>query len=282
MKTYQYQLIRYTHDHFTGEFLNLGVIVYSPEVKYLDCKVANRYQRLNNFFPSANGRFTKRILQHIERQVKKVAGSLHELFIPSFDLANITQKILPQDNSGISLSNVETAIDVDMTVALDSLFFEMVEKNTAEEGDKNSLSDEDVWKNKYKQYFDQYNVSNTLTNHTVNTPNDTFSFDMAWKNEIWHCYEPVSFYLVNKDSVKDKVYKWAGRVKGLQETYEKIHLTLLASLNPAFSDMKGFMDHLIEVHDSNMSVDIVFDDKAELVAKNIRHQMDEHDQSLNS
>ena len=145
------------------------------------------------------------------------------------------------------------------------------------------MESEEVWKNKYKEYFDKYNIPNNLTNHTVDTPTDKFTFDMAWKNEIWHCYEPVSFYLVNKDSIKDKVYKWAGRVKGLEEANERLHLTLLASLNPEFGDLKGFLDHLIEVHNNaNVSVDVVFENEAERVAREIRRKMDEHDLTSSS
>ena len=31
MKPYQYQVIRYTHDRVTGEFVNVGVVLYVPE-----------------------------------------------------------------------------------------------------------------------------------------------------------------------------------------------------------------------------------------------------------
>lgn len=283
MKTYQYQLIHYIHDHFTGEFIIMGVIMYSPETKFLDCKVATRYQRLNDFFPSANGKFTRRILLNIQQQVKKAADTMQELFAPSEHLSVITQKILPNDNSAIRLSEVKTAIDIDMEAALNYLFYEMVEKSTAAIADKASLNDEEVWKTKYKEYFDKYGISGALTKHTVDTPTDEFNFDMAWENEVWHCYEPVSFYLVSKDAIKDKVYRWAGKVKGMQATKEKVHLTLLASLNPEHSDLKGFIDNYIEVHNNkNITVDVVLEQDADAVARNIRKQMDEHNLSSHS
>ncbi len=277
MTSYQYQLIRYVHDQFTGEFINMGVILYAPEKNFLDCKVNSRYQRLNAFFPAANGRFTKQILQNIEHQIKKEAKSLQELFLPSENLSVVTQKIYPDDDSAIRLSEVKMGLDIDMEAALNYLYYEMVEKNSEEIPERISLSDDDVWKNKYKEYFDKYHISDALTSHTVNTPNDHFTFERAWKNESWHCYEPVSFYLLNKESIKDKAYKWAGRVKGLQDTVEQVHLTLLASINPEFNELRNFMDHLIEVHnDEKVMVDIVFEDKAEAIAQHIRKQMDAH------
>ncbi|MDP5172607.1 MAG: DUF3037 domain-containing protein, partial [Bacteroidia bacterium] len=42
MKKYHYQIIRYVHDHFTGEFVNVGVVVYSKENGFLDCRTVRK------------------------------------------------------------------------------------------------------------------------------------------------------------------------------------------------------------------------------------------------
>lgn len=278
MKTYQYQLIRYQHDHFSGEFVNLGVVVYAPEERFLQAKVTHRYNRLHEFFPEANGRFTKKMLHYIEREVYRISKELTELFVPQTELATLTARILPPDNNVIRFSEVRTGLDIDMHAALQYLYFDMVEKHALSDKETASLKDEDVWKNKYKAYFDKYKVSEVLHSHVVETPNDTFEFDYAWKNEIWHCYEPVSFFLVNKEAIKDKVYKWAGKVKELQESKERIHLTLLTSLNPQFNDLQQFMTRFIETNNkqANITVDVVLDTEAEQLASNIRRQIDKH------
>ncbi|HMP32054.1 MAG TPA: DUF3037 domain-containing protein, partial [Saprospiraceae bacterium] len=56
MKSYQYQIIKYVHDHFTGEFVNVGVVVYDPESKFFGCKLTKKYKRISNFFPSSDGK----------------------------------------------------------------------------------------------------------------------------------------------------------------------------------------------------------------------------------
>ncbi|MBK9481937.1 MAG: DUF3037 domain-containing protein [Bacteroidetes bacterium] len=63
MIKYQYQIIKYVHDQFTGEFVNVGVVIYSPDSHFLKAKVANRYSRINSLFPDANGRFILRLLE---------------------------------------------------------------------------------------------------------------------------------------------------------------------------------------------------------------------------
>ncbi len=57
MIKYQYQILRYVHDQFTGEFGNLGVVMYAPKNRFLKCKVVSKYARLSSFFGEINGQF---------------------------------------------------------------------------------------------------------------------------------------------------------------------------------------------------------------------------------
>lgn len=276
MKTYQYQLIRYMHDQFTGEFLNLGVVVLSPENQFLDCKVVTMYHRLNNFFPQANGRLVIRILKHFKNEIKLVSEKLGELFQPIDNLANITNRILPKDDSAIYLSEVKVAIDIDLGAALDDLYRDMVGKYLIKPENTNTLTDEDVWKTKYKKYFDQYKISNHLVKHEIATSNDVFTFDKSWKNEIWHCYEPVSFALKNSDSIKDKVYKWAGRIQGIQQSNDEVQLYLLSSLNPHHRSLNSFIKSYLLVSTPKLKVNIIMDTEAEKIAKEVSVAISEH------
>jgi hypothetical protein len=277
MKKYQYQVIRYVHDHFTGEYVNVGVILYSPEAKFLACKITVRYQRVTNMFPEANGKWISQILQNIRQQVNSVSQQFNELFTPSDSLEMITGVILPADNGAIQLTEIRQGIDVDMKAALTDLFKSQVEKYLINKVDKESLLDEDVWRTKYKIYFEKYGIEKRLRVHDVKVPKDVISFQKSWKNEIWHCYEPLSFYLKEKDSIKAKVYKWAGQLKGLAQAEEQLHLTLLTSISPRHKDLAPFIDEYLKVSSKNLKVDIITDDKAESLAKQIHLQMKSHD-----
>lgn len=277
MKKYQYQVIKYVHDHFTGEYVNVGIIIYSPESKFLACKIAVRYQRVTNMFPEANGKWISQILKNIRQQVNNVSQQLNELFAPSDSLEMITGSILPADNGAIQLTEVRIGLDVDMEVALADLFKSLVDKYLINGVDKESLLDEDVWRTKYKTYFEKYGIDKRLRVHNVKVPKDVISFQKSWKNEIWHCYEPLSFYLKEKDSIRAKVYKWAGQLKGLAQAEEQLHLTLLTSISPRHKDLEPFIDEYLKVTSKNLKVDIITDDKAESLAKQIHLQMKSHD-----
>lgn len=277
MKNYQYQIIRYQHDHFTGEFVNVGVVVYSKENRFLKSKTTSKYQRITHMFPEANGKWIIRVLNAFNSRLIRVAKELDELYSPSEQLEVITNEIFIRDNNAIQLSEVKSAIDIDLEAALKDLYNSQVEKYLPLKDNNQSLLDDDVWKLKYKTYFEKYGIDKRLKSHEVQVPKDIISFDKSWKNEIWHCYEPLSFMLKESDSVKDKVYKWAGKLQGLQQSKEPLHLTLMTSISPKHKELMSFINEYLKISSENLTVDIVTDDRAENLARDIKKKMELHD-----
>ena len=76
---------------------------------------------------------------------------------------------------------------------------------------------------------------------------------------------------------KDKVYKWAGKLQGLQHASEKLHLTLLTSISPEHKDLMSFINEYLVVKTDNLEVEIITEDNAEKLAKDIKKKMELHD-----
>ena len=281
MKQYQYQIIRYVHDHFTGEYVNVGVVVYSSENLFLASKTTKKYQRITHMFPSANGRWVVRLLNNFDQQINTLSARLSELFTVSNSLEQLTNSLITPDNNAIQLTPVRSAIDIDLQAALHDLYLAQVDKYAVNKIDKNSLLDEDVWKMKYKSYFEKYGIEKRLHAHEVKVPKDVFTFDKSWKNNVWHAYEPVSLVLKEKDSIRDKVYKWAGKLQGLQQSNEPLHLTLLTAISPEHKELMSFVNEYLKIDSDHLKVDIVTDDKAEALAKEIHRKMELHDGDVN-
>lgn len=280
MRKYQYQIIRYQHDHFTGEFVNVGVVVYAKEDRFLRSKTTNKYQRITHMFPEANGQWVLRVLQNFNAGIQQIATDLDKLFGPSEQLELITHQVLSRDNNAIQLSEVKWSIDVDLEAALEDLYHSQVEKYLQVKENSQSLLDDDVWRLKYKTYFEKYGIDKRLRVHEVQVPKDVFSFQKSWKNEIWHCYEPLSFNLKERESVKDKVYKWAGRLQGLQHANDPLHLTLMTSISPKHKELMSFVNEYLKIASETLTVDIVTDDQAEKLAAEVKQKMDKHDGHL--
>ena len=280
MKSYQYQVIQYVHDHFTGEYVNVGIVVYSPENRFLACRITNKYQRITSMFSEANGIWILKVLRDFESKLNQTAKKLSELFQPSEKIENVTGNIIPNDDTAIRFSESHTGVDIDFNAALEDLFNSLVEKYI-HDLKKDTELDEDVWKKKYKKYFEQYNLINNLTEYKVETSNDVFSFNKAWKNEVWHCYEPLSFVVKREETVKKKVYRWAGKIQGLQKAEEPLHITLMTSFSPDHKRMLSFVEDYLLKESSNLQIEIVTDDQAELLAKKVSDDMKAHNESLN-
>ncbi|MEA5427330.1 DUF3037 domain-containing protein [Arcicella lustrica] len=276
MKKYQYQILRYVHDQFTGEFVNLGVVVYSPDELFLKASVSQRYGRITAMFPNANGKFIAKIAKNFESSIKEVSSQLTSLFRPSENLSIITKSILPQDDSALILTEVRHAIDIEIDTAISDLFHDLVEKYL-DKTSEHTLSDEDVWRKKYKSYFDKYRITNRLTSHEVSTKNDSFLFDKSWKNEIWHCYQPISFNLHSSDAIKNKVYRWSGILREMDTSNEKIHITFLATLSDSHQKLNDFIKQSLDQNSDFVEVDVVLESDAELIAQKISNQILEHD-----
>lgn len=136
MKSYQYQIIKYVHDHFTSEFVNIGVVVFDSKSQYLKCKVARGHKRITQFFPNAEGEEVIQLLEFFDRTIENKSKDLTQFKI---SIDDITNAILQKDNCSIQYSDVKIGIDFDLDTALNSLYQNMVAKYS-DENDLKSLS----------------------------------------------------------------------------------------------------------------------------------------------
>lgn len=279
MKKYQYQLLRYVHDQFTEEFVNVGIVMYAPGEEFLQTRMLHKFSRITSFFPGANGRHLIQSLCRFEKEISRVASEFSELFKPSEDLSQITRKILPPDDSALVLTEVHYGIDLKIEAALSGLYRDLVEKYL-DQTTAPSLTNEEVWKQKYKAYFDKYRITERLTEHNVVTKNDTFTFDKSWKNEIWHCYQPLSLDLQNIEAIKTKVYRWSGKLKEMSTASESIHLTFLTTLPTADKSLKAFLVDTLDWDNGDLKIDVVLDSEAENLARRISEQLQKHEDEV--
>lgn len=277
MKKYQYQLVRYVHDHFTGEFVNIGIVLYAQEDKFLKGQFIQSFNRVTHMFPGANSAFLKRSVHQIEQSIEQIAAQLNELFLPSNDLAAITQGIFQKEDSGIQFGPINYGIDLQLDAALNRLFQVQIDKYIIHKADSGSMPDEDVWKKCYKAHFEKYGILHHLNQHKVSIPKDVLVFDRAWKNDIWHCFEPLSFKIKEEDAIKDKVYKWAGKLKGLAHADEKIHLVLMASIDDSHITMKPFIEEYLNINTEQLKVEFITDEQADDFARQLSEKISEHD-----
>jgi len=276
MIKYQYQILRYIHDQFTGEFGNVGIVLYVPETNFLRCKVVNRYARLSDFFGDINGQFLVSGIKHFEASINKigenVVGFIHDRNLKE-ELSSITSTVLPKDDSALQLTDIFFGLDLDPEIALADLFERVIEKYNSD-GQAIHHTDYYAWSKVYKTHFDKYGITRKLKKHTVATSKDTIDFDKAWKNGVWNCYQALSFDLKSEDAIKGKVYKWSGIIKALETSQERLHLYFLTTSPHEHGDLTAFIKDTLTLKDDNLAVEIVEEDRAEAFVAKVRKDME--------
>lgn len=277
MKTYEYQILRFIPDRVSGEFVNIGLVLYQPEEKDLKYAFISRISRVSSFFNGINARYLLNTLRHFhsELEARKERFEKELEFDKVKSVEEITSSLIIPDDTSIVFSEIKKGIDVSLDAALSDLSEQLLYK-FEEKRESEIISDEDVWSKVYRKYFEELNIREKLTAHKVNTAHDAIEFDYAWKNKHWHCYKPISFNLKRSDSVKNKVYRWLGKMQELKTTDERISIDLLSVL-PKKKELKKFIIEMLnEKQLGNASINIVEEKNARKFAEQLKLEMDEH------
>ena len=278
MKKYQFQIVRYIHDRITGEFVNVGIVIYMPESRFLESRFVNKFSRLSHFFVDINGHSLLNALKHFDKEINIVAKRLsgNDLFEGFSSIEEITNSILTKDDSALECSSMNTGIDLSGQAALDDLFERLIDKYN-HDAEKDSHDDKYVWRKVYKKHFDDNGITSKLKEHTVHTNHDVIQFDKAWKNGVWNCYQTLSFDLKRTDSIKNKVYKWSGILSELENSNEKLHLYFLTVSPSRNRTIKKFIEDTLNRQSKIIQVSIVTEKQAESFAVSVKKEIEAHE-----
>lgn len=274
MKKYTYQILRYMPDRVSGEFVNIGLVFFNQEEKYLKAKTIHKIGRAKHLFPSVNSRALTRKLRIISNTINELSTKSQNKHVPgSYEsIKSITRSILPEDDSAIVFSPVFSGIDLVLENAFEDLYYRLILQHTQE--NEKHLTDKDVWSKYYKSYFDKYDYKDKLKKRAVETEGDSLQFDYAVKNGKWNYLEPVTFDLSRATNVKEKVYKWMGKLDELDSSQDTFSLYLLSVLPKDKKLRKFIKDRIVKSDADNFDVTIIEPREADKFAKKLRAELD--------
>jgi len=218
---FQFAVLRYMHDPATQEFLNIGIVVYSKEARYVRASISTKYRRLSQAFKSINGDYYRRIANYIEMRFLQIHNQFqnHKLFEDLPDqIEVILNKVLPPDDSSLVFGGHGGGLTDDLDTELIRLYSRLVEKYV-ETDERPSRADDEVWQT-YRKELDRHQITLHLSPVTIQTPTYQYEFAHAWKNERWHPIEPISLDLVHETSILDKANRWIGRAASLEDSLD--------------------------------------------------------------
>ncbi|MBN1815432.1 MAG: DUF3037 domain-containing protein [Anaerolineae bacterium] len=135
MKEYAFQfaILRYVHDVVTQEFINVGVVVYAQEQRYIKARVSRRYSRLSKTFPGINRDFYQRVISHVEQSFMRLQQEFQPPKTKEPDdlpsrIEVTLQQVLPPDDSSLRFGGIGGGITDDLDAELNRLYERLVER----------------------------------------------------------------------------------------------------------------------------------------------------------
>ena len=248
---YSFIVLRYVHDVMSGEFVNVGVALYAPGAKYIGALCNPRYTRLSRMFLDVDGDYFRGLVRYIETRFEELGDRLKsELPLNALpaDITEIARSILPPDDSSLQWSEAGGGQTENAGQTLEDLFVRLVERYEGRQ-DRPRREDEDVWKSFRKELEPRHVLVHLRPKRIVARDYD-YEFEHGWKNKHWHVYEPISFDLLEADSILDKANRWLGRAVTLRDSPDefKLHLLLgepsLEKLRPAFGKAENILNKI--------------------------------------
>ncbi len=232
---YTYTVLRYVHDVVTGEFINVGVLFYAPSSNLLKMVVRNSVGRIKGVFPDLDRRAFLSAVKGAERAARKISKDIEQgdLFGEFKDAHSVARKVLVSDDSSLQWSPLAGGVADDLERAVDRIYRRHVSQYDARSPHRRS--DDDVWR-PVRQLLAEKDVPVEFDEKIIAGQDDEIVFKRAWKNGVWHAYEPISFDLADADGIKDKARRWRGHLEAVHDDRTsdiRLHFIVGAPRNPS-------------------------------------------------
>lgn len=221
---YSYTVLRYHHDPITGEFINIGVLIVSDS-GYANIKCRKSLSRISNVFKGFNASDLRSKIKYLKNRLQnKDFGMLVDSFS---DARTLGLSAIPADDSSLQWSPLGGGITKDPERTLDVIFDRFVMRYD-EKPQSAGRTDEDIWRT-VKGELQRRRLDNLFELKIISTSDDKVQFNHVWKNGIYHCVEPISFDLSSEDGIREKAYKWLGRMTNIQSAKSEFKLYVVTA-----------------------------------------------------
>lgn len=274
--SFEYSILKYVHDTTTGEFINVGVVVYSESKNSIHAKCRNTITRISSVFPDLNKPHFRKMMRLVNGQFSALNHQLHhELNLNhAASLNGYLHKVIPRDDSSLQWSEIKSGVTTSITDELNDIYSRYVAKYDTPIT-RERRTEKEIWKD-FEKTLQAFELPEEFIQKKIQTKDDELEFKHAWKNGIWHCIEPVSFDLSDGDNFKDKAHRWLGQMTSIQDSSEKFKLYLLVSppkekrLLPAFDRAVNILRKI------PIDNEIFLESESIKLASEIKQEMIEH------
>lgn len=250
---YNFAILQYHHDYVAGEAMNVGVLVYSEDAKFLRLKARPSGGRLLAAYPNlARTAFTHDV-REVERGFLQLEKKLAQKSLfrtsdwleltPSSKerdgmLERLAAKVLRHDASSLRWGKFGSGITNNPSDILEQLYDRFVMK-FEEVKDVTGRVDEQIFE-PVKRMLKDVGIYKKFDTHVVTSKIQNVEFPHAIKNGRWHCIQPLSFDLATPEGMERKATLWTGNLFHIRENTDQFSAYILAGkpssehLRPAY------------------------------------------------
>jgi len=249
VKPYEFSVLRYIFDSLTQEFINVGVVLYSAEMGFLDARLNMNYGRATKVFGRIDSVRYRLLLRHLQEGLDRIADELAGglIFGAPKSLEVLLSRVLPFDDSSLRFARGGAGVTDDLSKACEKLYHRYVMQ--AEPSGVECRTREEVWRT-FRAPMEKLQITRRLVAKRITGSNYGYEFQHAWKNGVWNLYEPISFDLTDESAIREKANKWLGRSLSLHESAEPFKLALLVGapqnsrLRDAFQQAENILNKM--------------------------------------
>ena len=258
MEPYSYSFLRYHHEPLSGEFVNIGLLLWAPKSQYLGFQATENSTRLSQFFGGFDPSDYKSLIKRLDKGFQNLASEFSEqkaqlaLEDRPESARDVATRVVPHDSAALRWSPSRGGLTKSPQVELANLYARHILHHSslsAEQVAESAHETRDartVYRQHFEQAFKQPLVSKLIRTHHVQTDLTDHLFPQAWKNGVWNVYETLSFDLVRPDTIRNKAHKYESLTRWIKEDQE-INVTYLlgkpSSNKAAYDTARKLLKH---------------------------------------
>lgn len=174
LKACAYYLVRYVPHAEREEFLNIGLLLHSPEEQFLDCLITHDFRRVKRLHPHADAEYLRELQGYFEQQIQQ-----HEDNLPGF-LEEMQQTL----SHIIQLAPARPVLAAEPQAQLAQLFERLVGKLQADApaaGTRMRIRQRLVEALRRARVFSDKHFERRIPAEPLTHPGDPFHFDFGYR-----------------------------------------------------------------------------------------------------
>jgi hypothetical protein len=224
-------ILRFAPDLGSGEALNVGVAMRTPDGSFFDLRCLSGLTRITGAFPEAHGPTVRMVFRQLDAAFRK---TFSEGLLPLTSLSDELRRVAPDPDGGLQWSEPIAGVTSNARQTFEALYQRYVDRHTKDLGARVSRSDAEV-EDRFVEALRCRGIAQRLSPYVLRSPaHRTFlhEFRHCWQNGQWSCVEPLSLDLLEPRTIQEKASVWIGNVRILSPSSQNARVVFFVGLPP--------------------------------------------------